>query len=158
MDYIIRKMEASEYDLLKDFLYEAIFQRDKKNLLPKTIINEPDLKVYIEDFGNKKDDHCLCAEVDKKIVGAVWTRNIIGYGSVDNSTPELAISLFKQFRGHGIGTNLMKKMIRYLSNNGYKKVSLSVQKDNYAFKMYCSIGFQVIDENSEEYIMAYYLN
>lgn len=156
MDYIIRKMEAFEYLFLEDFLYESIFQRDETNLLPKTIINEPTLKVYIEDFGKKKDDYCLCAEVDKKIVGAVWVRTIVGYGSVDSTTPELAISLLKEFRGYGIGTNLMKEMIKYLKNNGYKKTSLAVQKDNYAFKMYLSVGFIIVDENSEEYIMVHY--
>lgn len=40
---------------------------------------------------------------------------------------------------------------------GYVKVSLAVQKDNYALKMYLSVGFQIIDENQEEYIMVYYL-
>ncbi|AKN31293.1 acetyltransferase [Clostridium carboxidivorans P7] len=158
MDYIIRKMKAFEYPFLKDFLYEAIFQRDETNLLPKTIINEPALKVYIEDFGKKKDDYCLCAEVDKKIVGAVWIRNIVGYGNIDDETPEFSISLFKEFRGYGIGTDLMKEMIKYLRNNGYKKASLAVQKDNYALKMYISVGFQVINENIEEYIMVNYLS
>lgn len=158
MDYTIRKMEVFEYPFLKKFLYEAIFQRDETNLLPRTIIYEPDLKVYIEDFGKKKDDCCLCAEVDKKIVGAVWIRNIAGYGSIDNITPELAISLVKEFRGCGIGTNLMKEMIIYLRNNGYERISLAVQKDNYALKMYLSVGFQIINENLEEYIMVNYLS
>ncbi len=40
---------------------------------------------------------------------------------------------------------------------GYVKVSLAVQKDNYALKKYLSVGFQIIDENQEEYIMVYYL-
>lgn len=158
MDYIIRKMESCEYPLLADFLYEAIFQRDEQNLLPKSIINEPSLKIYIEDFGQKKDDYCLCAGVNKKIIGAVWVRNIAGYGSVDDSTPEFSISLFKEFRGYGIGTNLMKKMLEYLKNAGYKKTSLAVQKDNYALSMYLSVGFQIIDENSEEYIMVNHLS
>lgn len=157
MDYIIRKMEAFEYPFLKDFLYEAIFQRDETNLLPKTIINEPSLKVYIEDFGKKKDDYCLCAEVDKKIVGAVWVRNINGYGNIDNITPEFAISINKDYRGYGLGTAMMKKMLWYLKNAGYSKTSLAVQKDNYALKMYLYVGFEIIDENTEEYIMVNYL-
>lgn len=157
MEYIIREMKQSEYPLLDDFLYEAIFQRDETNLAPKTIIERPELQVYIEDFGKGKDDYCLCAEVDEKTVGAVWVRNIKGYGSIDDITPEFAISLYKNFRGYGMGTTMMKEMLGYLKNAGYYKTSLSVQKDNYALKMYLSIGFQIIDENTEEYIMAYYL-
>lgn len=157
MKYIIRKMQLQEYTLLEDFLYEAIFQTDETNLLPRSIIKKPELQVYIENFGSKKDDFCLCAEVDGKIVGAVWVRNIKGYGSVDEITPEFAISLYKEFRGFGIGTEMMKMMLTHLRQSGYSKTSLAVQKVNYAVKMYLNVGFQIIDENEEEYIMVHYL-
>lgn len=111
MDYFIRKMQPCEYGLLENFLYEAIFQPDETNLAPKSIIQNPELQVYIQDFGNKEDDYCFCAEVDGTIVGAVWVRNINGYGTIDNVTPEFAISIYKEFRGYGIGTELMKKML-----------------------------------------------
>lgn len=153
MEYIIREMESFEYPLLNNFLYEAIFQRDEVNLLPKSIIEKPELKVYIQNFGYEKDDYCFCAEVQGEIVGAVWVRNIRGYGSIDDVTPEFAISLYKKFRGHGIGTEMMKKMIAHLKQKGYSKTSLAVQKDNYAVKMYLNVGFQIVDENEEEYIM-----
>ena len=143
--------------LLDVFLYEAIFQRDETNLAPKSIVNKPELQVYINKFGEKKDDYCLCAEASGKVVGAVWVRNIKGYGSIDEITPEFAISLYRDFRGYGIGTEMMKSMLAYLKQVGYSKTSLAVQKDNYALKMYLSVGFQIIDENEEEYIMVYYL-
>lgn len=149
----IRKMRPPEYPLLSDFLYEAIFQRDENNLLPREVINEPALRVYIEDFGTKKDDECLCAEADGKIVGAVWVRNINGYGSVDDETPEFAISLLKEYRGLGVGTKLMKAMLGLLQEKGVKRASLAVQKDNYAYSMYQKVGFQTIGETEEEYIM-----
>jgi ribosomal protein S18 acetylase RimI-like enzyme len=132
MKYIIREMYSHEYPLLKEFLYEAIFQQDDNNLAPKSIIERPELQVYIQNFGSKQDDYCLCAEMDGKLIGAVWVRNIDGYGSIDDETPEFAISLLKEYRGKGIGTELMKKMIEHLKEAGYEKASLSVQKDNYA--------------------------
>ena len=76
MKYIIREMHPNENFLLEDFLYQAIYQPDKTNLAPRSIIKQPELQVYIKDFGTKKDDYCFCAEVDGKIVGAVWVRNI----------------------------------------------------------------------------------
>ena len=36
----------------------------------------------------------------------------------------------------------------------YKKASLAVQKANYAVKMYEKVGFEVADENDEEFIMV----
>ena len=157
MKYIIREMQSQEYFLLDDFLYEAIFQRDETNLAPKSIINTSELQVYINKFGKEKDDYCLCAEVKGKVVGAVWVRNIKGYGSIDEITPEFAVSLYRDFRGYGIGTEMMNRMLAYLKQAGYSKASLAVQKDNYALKMYLNVGFQVIDQNEEEYIMVHYL-
>lgn len=157
MNYIIRKMKLSEYGLLKNFLYEAIFQPDETNLAPKAIIEKPELQVYIKNFGNEKDDHCFCAEVQNKIVGAVWVRNIQGYGSIDNTTPEFAISVLKNYRSCGIGTAMMKKMLEHLKETGYKKASLAVQKENYALKMYLNVGFEIVNETSSEYIMEHYL-
>ena len=46
-------------------------------------------------------------------------------------------------------------MLKHLKNLGYKKVSLSVQKDNYAVRMYKKAGFKVLNENEEEYIMVF---
>lgn len=161
MKYTIREMYSSEYILLEVFLYEAIFQRDEKNLLPQNIIQQPELKVYIQDFG-KEDDFCLVAECDNKIVGAVWTRvlcdEVKGFGNIDDFTPEFAISLYKEYRNMGIGTALMKAMLNLLKNKGYKKTSLSVQKDNYAVKMYTNVGFFIVKELEEDYLMVCELN
>lgn len=155
MEYIIREMTPAEYPLLEDFLYEAIFQPDRRNLLPRSVIHSPELKVYIENFGAQKDDHCLCAEADGRIVGAVWVRNIPGYGSIDDTTPEFAISLLEDCRGQGIGTALMRAMLAHLKAAGYEKASLAVQKVNYALKMYFRVGFQIVGENEQEYIMVH---
>ncbi len=76
------------------------------------------------------------------------------YGHIDDNTPSLAISLYKEYRGFGIGTNLMKHMLIHLQDKGYRRVSLAVQKINYAYQLYMKVGFQVVDETKEEYIMV----
>lgn len=157
MDYIIRNILEGEVSLLQDFLYEAIFVPEGMSAPPKSIINQPELQVYITDFGKKKDDMGLVAEVDKKVVGAVWVRIMNDYGHIDNDTPSFAISLYKDYRGFGIGTDLMKEMLRILKDRGYKQASLAVQKANYAVRMYQKTGFEVIDENEDEYIMLCHL-
>ena len=80
---------------------------------------------------------------------ALWTI----MDNVDDETPSFAISLLKEYRNYGIGTELMKRMISELKKQGYKQASLSVQKRNYDFHMYFKLGFVIIDENDEEYIM-----
>ena len=157
MDITIREIRKQEYPLLDNFLYEAIFVPEGLDLPPKTIITSPELQVYVEHFGESKDDWGLVTEVDGKIVGAVWARIMSDYGHIDDKTPSLAISLYKEYRGFGIGTAMMKEILTLLKSYGYSQVSLSVQKANYAAKMYLKIGFEIVRESEEEYIMVYYL-
>ena len=157
MSYTIREMKPTEYPLLNDFLYEAIFIPKGVAAPPKSIINSPELQVYVADFGTQEHDRALLAEVDGKVVGAVWVRIMNDYGHIDDETPSFAISLYKEYRGLGIGTALMQKMLGILKNSGYKQVSLSVQKANYAVKMYQNLGFEIVRKNDEEYIMVKYL-
>lgn len=89
-----------------------------------------------------------------KQVGAVWTRIMNDYGHVDDETPSFAISLYKEYRGQGIGSQLMVKMLELLKWQGYERASLAVQKANYAVKMYKKVGFKTVEENAEEYIMV----
>ena len=154
MNYKIREMLPYEYHLLEDFLYEAIFKKDETVVVPRDIIYKPELQVYIEEFGQRKDDYCFVAECEGKVVGAVWVRNIKGYGCIDDVTPEFAISLYPEYRGFGIGSALMERMLLHLKETGYQKTSLAVQKANYALRMYLKVGFEIIDENEEEYIMV----
>lgn len=153
MDYRIREIRQEEYAILDDFLYEAIFIPEGVEEPPNSIIRQSELQVYVSDFG-KKDDHCLVAEVDGEIIGAVWTRIMNDYGHVDDTTPSFAISLYQDFRGQGIGTALMEEMLALLRERGYKKASLSVQKESYAYQLYLKVGFGIVDENEEEYIMV----
>ena len=154
MDYIIREMKKEEYCLLSNFLYEAIYIPDGVEPPPKSIINSPELQEYIFEFGKRKHDKALVAETQRKIVGAIWVRIMNEYGHIDNDTPSLAMSVSKEYRGLGIGSSLLKELLSALKSAGYLKISLSVQKANYAVKMYKQAGFTVVDENSEEYIMV----
>lgn len=156
-NFTIREIKKDEYKLLEDFLYEAIFIPEGYEKPSKEIIKNEELQVYIKDFGNYKDDNCLIAEYNNKIIGACWTRIMNDYGHIDDETPSFAISLYEEYRGKGIGTELMKNMLKLLKDKGYNKTSLAVQKNNYAVKMYKKVGFKVIDENEEEYIMLYEL-
>ncbi len=71
-----------------------------------------------------------------------------------HETPSLAVSLYKEYRGQGIGSQLMVKMLELLKKQGCERTSLAIQKANYAVKMYEDVGFKIVDEDTEEYIMV----
>ena len=154
MDCIIREMRSEEYCLLSDFLYEAIYIPDGIEPPPKSVIECPELQEYIIEFGNRKHDKALVAEIQGKVAGVIWVRIMNDYGHVDDETPSLAISLYPEYRGRGIGTQLLNNMLDLLKKQGYRKVSLSVQKANYAVNMYLAAGFRIRKESDEEYLMV----
>ena len=154
VDYQIRPMKSQEAVLLNDFLYEAIFIPKGVEAPPREIIATPELQVYVKDFGSQKSDICFVAEVGKQIVGAVWVRIMDDYGHIEDNVPSFAISLYKEYRGLGIGTAMMERMLAELKSRGYEKASLAVQKANYAVKMYQNTGFEMVDENEEEFLMV----
>lgn len=157
MDYAyglhIRELRPEEIPLLETFLYHAIFQRDPAHPLPRDVIRQPELWIYIDHFGERPGDRCLCAEENGQVIGAVWTRVIRGYGHVDAETPEFAISMLPEARGRGVGTALLRAMLARLKADGCPRATLAVQKDNYALRMYQKAGFVTIGETAEEYIM-----
>lgn len=154
MEYVIRKIKQEETKVLDTFLYEAIFIPEGVEAPPREIINQPELRVYVDGFGNRIGDIAFVAESNGIVVGAVWVRIMNDYGHIDDETPSFAISLLKEYRNHGIGTELMKTMLHELRDCGYKQSSLAVQKQNYAVRIYKKVGFQIVDENEEEYIMV----
>ena len=155
----IRKIQICEYPLIKEFTYHAIYVEDPSFVLPRSVLNEPENKNYYEGFGLPDDLAMVAENADGMIVGAVWTRilagEIKGFGNIDNETPEFGISVLPQYRKLGIGTELLKEMLILLKNKGYEKCSLAVQKKNYAVKMYENCGFNIVDENDQEYIMLH---
>jgi ribosomal protein S18 acetylase RimI-like enzyme len=157
MDMIIRPLTKDKYPLLEEFLYEAFYQPDGEPKLAREIIYRPEIFLYIEDFG-RPGARCLAAEVDGRVVGAVWVRIFSGekrgYGTIDNKSPELLISIMQGYRSRGIGSALIKTMLEELRSEGIARVSLSVQKANPAERLYRSLGFEIVEELHEEYIMA----
>ncbi len=156
MIYNIREIQETEYAVLEEFLYQAIYIPEGTLPPERSILKEPALELYIQNFGKYKDDYGFVAEIEDKIVGAVWVRIMNDYGHVDDETPSFAISIFPEYWGQGIGTALMQRMLNHLRDKGYPRASLAVQKANAAFRFYSKLGFKIVDENEEEYIMVYY--
>ena len=66
MDYSIRELRQNESKVLNTFLYEAIFIPEGVPIPPKEIINQPELQVYVKDFGKNKGGLCLVAEANNE--------------------------------------------------------------------------------------------
>lgn len=149
----IRAMLMSDYECLAEFCYQAIFIPEGAEPPPRSVVKGADIYIYIDDFGSRIGDYGVVAEQNGLIIGAAWTRIIPSYGNVDSKTPELAVSILPEFRGYGIGAKLMRKLFKVLFDNGYSQTSLSVQKKNPAVRFYKRLGYKIVKENHDDYIM-----
>ena len=154
----IRDITFADYPILEDFLYHAIFIPPGIEPPPREVIFDPEIFVYIKDFGGK-DDCGKVAEQAGKPIGAAWTRIIPAYGHIDSRTPEIAISVLPEHRDEGLGTTLMECLFESLKERGYSRTSLSVQKNNPAVRFYKRLGYKITDEKldhvgHEDYIMV----
>ena len=131
----IRPVERRDYPLLEEFLYQAIFVPAGEEPPAREIIYQPDIFVYIDGFGGK-NDLGVVAEVNETVVGAAWTRIIPAFGHLDDTTPELAISVLPGWRGR-----MMERLFVMLTGHGYRRTSLSVQKENPAVRFYRRLGY-----------------
>jgi len=157
-DVTIREIRPEDYAQLEEFLYLAIYQRDAAQPIPRTVIGEPEVHIYIDAFGQRADDMGVVAEIQGRVIGAAWARVLDGdpqgYGFVDAATPELAVSLLPAYRGRGIGTRLLRSLLGRMAAAGYARTSLSVDKDNPASRLYTRLGYQTIAERGEDLLMV----
>ena len=154
MRYAVRELRQDDLPLLEDFLYLCIFVPAGKAPPPRDILQKPGLRVYVDGFGEGPADRCFLAEVEGRVVGAAWARIMDDYGHVDDDTPSLAIALYAPYRGQGIGSALLERLLEALAEAGYRRASLSVQKANAALRLYRRLGFETVVEKDSEAIMV----
>lgn len=129
-------------------LYKALFVECGKPKFPKSIIENPEIKKYIEFWGKDKYDIAIVSIIEDKLIGAIWGRkfkaNKKGYGYVDENTPEISMAVKEGYRNKGIGTQLLKQIeIEYLKIN-VETLSLSVDKLNPAKLLYERANYKIV--------------
>ena len=154
----IRELRADEVSFLKDMLYTAIAWNPERQLpLPKAELLElPQLTIFHEGWG-RQGDTALAAELEGQLVGLVWyrffTEDVHGEGFVDQATPEVAIAVVEGQRGNGIGAALMQAIHERARADGVARVSLSVDHDNPARRLYERLGYVDVAEGDERMVL-----
>ncbi len=153
----IREIKNDEIDFLEDMLYMAIFIPEGHDPLPKDIIKDKSLAKYTDLWGKDNYDIALVAESDRQLIGAIWGRLFSeenqGYGFIDTTTPELSMAIHPEFRGKGIGTELMRTIVAAYKKLGVEFLSLSVDKANKASGLYKRLGFEIVEETKTAWTM-----
>jgi len=155
MEILIREHVDSEQEVLRGFLYLAIYTPTGQPPPSVQIIQTPELSRYVENWG-KPDDQAVFAVLDEKIVGACWTRCFSssepGYGFIKSRIPELSIAVLPEYQQIGIGTKLIVALLRKIQDN-YPAISLSVSTTNPAKHLYEKLGFKCLSQSNQQMVM-----
>lgn len=156
MNISYKNIKHSDYPFLREMLYQSIFVPQGVNPFDKSIIDNPEISKYIENW-NEDEDYGIVICNEELSVGAIWARLFTnqnkGYGYVNDHTPELGMALFENYRNLGLGSKLMEKFLELSKDLGYESISLSVDKRSPAFRFYERFGFAVVDELETAYTM-----
>jgi GNAT superfamily N-acetyltransferase len=141
----VRELRDDDLPFLREMLYAALDWRPGVELpSPDFVLAHPQVAIFHEGWG-REGDAGVVAEENGRPVGAAWWRLFTdeehGEGYVDADTPELAIAVVDGFRGHGVGRALMETLHQHGRRLGLRQVSLSVDADNPAKRLYASLGY-----------------
>ncbi|MCP5113656.1 MAG: GNAT family N-acetyltransferase, partial [bacterium] len=75
-------------------------------------------------------------------------------GFVDADTPELAVGVEPDFRGRGVGRELIQKLHEATSTAGVERMSLSVGAGNPALRLYERLGYREVRRHGDGIVMS----
>jgi GNAT superfamily N-acetyltransferase len=144
----LRVASGDDIEVLKRALFEAVSWNPERELPPyEFVIAHPELARYHEGWG-RGGDLAVIAERDGQVVGAslcrLFTAEDHGHGYVDDETPELAVAVWAGHRGEGVGTRLMHAIEDAARDAGCSRISLSVDADNQARRLYERLGYATL--------------
>ncbi len=146
----VRAVEQPDLPFLWDMLWEATAVSVEMRALGKhAALTLPAVRKYLRDWGGRGDAGVIALDPGDRPLGAAWYRLFAradeSYGFVAPDVPELTIGVVSSLRGHGVGTILLTTLLATARREGHRAVSLSVDRQNPARRLYERQGFRDAD-------------
>ena len=139
-------------------LYEALYVHEGEEPFPSSILEEPQLRRYVADFGSARGDVGVVALDGAVPVGACWVRTFSceapGYGWVDEGVPELTIAVVEAARGRSLGAMLIDAVLHAAAAAAFERVCLSVDPRSPALRLYERVGFVAVGRSGTSITMV----
>jgi ribosomal protein S18 acetylase RimI-like enzyme len=147
MLHSIREVEAADQPILWDLLYEALWDPPTSPRRPRSVLSNPHIAAYVQDWGsNGTDLGFLAISREGSVAGGILSRLLVpplqGGAFYDAHTPQLGIAVFPTFQRQGLGTTLCTRYLAAASTR-FPRVSLGVHPENHAaIRLYRRLGFR----------------
>lgn len=120
----------------------VVFSTIKEYTL-KTNEIENKLKDFSGHYDLLESKLCVVSKVDEKVIGACGIRGPLNI---------LTIFIMESFRRKGVGTRLLKRILKESRENGHSFILLSVDKNNIPIRqLYLKLGFRDLTNKEISY-------
>ena len=131
-------------------LYQSLHVPEGSPPFPRDVVKRPEIAKYVRAWGRAGDVGFVAVDAGSgEPIGAAWLRLLAGdergYGYVDDETPELGMAVLPGYRGRGVGSDLLGRLLKSAAEV-YSAVCLSVSADNPAVRLYERAGFEGVCE------------
>lgn len=145
-----RRAVQADAAFLGDMLVEAANWRAGGARPRHEVLTSPEHRRYLAGWMRAADDGLVAIGSEGTPVGAAWFRmlpqNAPGFGFVAVAVPELIIGVHPLWRARGVGRILLRELVQLAAAQGHARLSLSVERDNFARNLYRAEGFSVSEQ------------
>lgn len=147
--FTIRPATSADGTFLGDMVVEAVNWRAGGALPKHQVVTGSEHSRYVAGWMRPGDAGFVAVDANGEPIGAAWYRMLPrsdpGFGYVGTGVPELIIGVRPIWRAHGVGRALLQRLCEHARAQGHGRLSLSVERGNYAATLYRSEGFAVVE-------------
>lgn len=145
--FTLRPAAQADGAFLGDMVVEAANWNPGAARPKHQVLTHPEHNRYIAGWMRPGDAGFIALDGHGEPMGAAWYRMLPrtdpGFGYVGTGVPELIIGVRPIWRAHGVGRALMQRLCEQARTQGFARISLSVERGNFAQQLYRSEGFAV---------------
>lgn len=145
----LRPAVQADGAFLGDMVVEAANWREGGARPKHQVMTSSDHSRYVTGWMRPGDAGFIAVDAQDSPVGAAWYRMLPrtdpGFGYVGTGVPELIIGVRPIWRAHGVGRALLRQLCEHARAQGFGRISLSVERGNFAQTFYRSEGFAVTE-------------
>ncbi len=145
--FALRSARQADGAFLADMVVEAANWRPGAARARHDVLAGADYQRYLAGWMRPGDAGVIAETAGGEPIGAAWyrlfPRTDPGFGYVGTGVPELIIGVRPIWRAHGVGRGLLHALCDRARGAGYARISLSVERGNFAATLYRSEGFAV---------------